>query len=307
MKYKDYYKTLGVERGASADEIKKAYRRLARKYHPDVSKEKDAEERFKELAEAYETLGNAEKRAAYDELGRYRPGQNFKPPPGWEQRFGGGFSVEDIDLSDLFSAFTSRSGAGPGGGKRPVPGQDYEVEARITLEQAYAGTELAVKVTVPEHRADGTVQRIPKTIKARIPKGATDGQRLRLPGKGGKGVNGGVDGNLYLTIRLQPHALFRVSGHDLHLDLPLAPWEAVLGTTLEVPTLSGAVRLKVPAGTRAGQQLRIADRGLPRPHGGTGDLLAIVQITVPTSIGDKERELYQALAEQSRFNPRAHF
>jgi curved DNA-binding protein len=148
---------------------------------------------------------------------------------------------------------------------------------------------------------------VPKTIKARIPKGATDGQRLRLLGKGGKGLNGGADGNLYLTISLQPHRLFRVSGHDLYIDLPLAPWEAVLGATLEVPTLSGAVRLKVPAGTRAGQQLRVADRGLPRPHGGAGDLLAIVQIVAPATVSDKEKELYKALAEHSRFNPRAHY
>jgi curved DNA-binding protein len=307
MKYKDYYKTLGVERGASADDIKKAYRRLARKYHPDVSKETDAEEKFKDLAEAYETLRDAEKRAAYDQLGSYRPGQNFKPPPGWEQRFGGGFSFEDIDLSDLLSAFSGRRGPSARGGKVPIAGQDYEINAQITLEQAYAGTELTLNVMVPEYNAEGFAQRVPKTIKARIPKGATDGQRLRLLGKGGKGLNGGADGNLYLTISLQPHRLFRVSGHDLYIDLPLAPWEAVLGATLEVPTLSGAVRLKVPAGTRAGQQLRVADRGLPRPHGGAGDLLAIVQIVAPATVSDKEKELYKALAEHSRFNPRAHY
>lgn len=308
MKYKDYYKILGVERGAPADDIKKAYRRLARKYHPDVSKEKDAEEKFKAVAEAYETLSDAEKRAAYDQLGSYQPGQHFKPPPGWEQRFGGGFAFDEIDLSDLFSSFTGRAGSNRRGSAVPVPGQDFEVTAQITLEQAYAGTELTLSARGPEFTAEGFVQpRAPKTIKARIPKGATDGQRLRLPGKGGKGLNGGGDGNLYVTISLLPHRLFRASGHDLSIDLPLAPWEAVLGTSLEVPTLSGAVRLKVPAGTRAGQQLRIADRGLPKPRGGAGDLLAIVQIAVPTAVGEKEKALYQALAEQSQFNPRGHF
>ncbi|QSA98626.1 DnaJ C-terminal domain-containing protein [Methylococcus sp. EFPC2] len=309
MKYKDYYKTMGVDRKASADEIKKAYRKLARKYHPDVSKEKDAEEKFKEVAEAYETLHDPEKRAAYDQLGSYQPGQDFRPPPDWEKRFGDAhFSFDDIDLSDLFAAFTGRRSGGTGGKvKIPMPGQDYEVNAYITLEDAYAGTELALDLTVPEYDERGYVHRRSKILKARIPKGATDGQRLRLSGKGGKGLNGGTDGNLYINISLRPHDWFRVSGHDLYIDLPLAPWEAVLGTTVRVPTLGGDVRLKVPPGTRAGQQLRIADRGLPKPHSGAGDLYAIIQIVVPTVVNEKEKEYFKALAEHTHFKPRAHF
>ena len=308
MKYKDYYKIMGVDRKASSEEIKKAYRKLARKYHPDVSKEKDAEEKFKEVAEAYETLRDPEKRAAYDQLGSYQPGQDFRPPPDWERQFGDfHFTFDNIDLSDLFAAFTGRQTRSTrGGGKMPISGQDYEVNAQITLEDAFAGTELALNLTVPEYDDHGFVHRVPKTIKARIPKGATDGQRLRLPGKGGKGLNGGPDGNLYINISLHPHEVYRVSGHDLYMDLPLAPWEAVLGTTVRVPTLRGAVRLKVPAGIRAGQQLRIANRGLPKPHAGAGDLFAIIQIVVPTVVGEKEKELFKTLGEHSHFNPRAH-
>jgi curved DNA-binding protein len=315
MKYKDYYKIMGVERGAGADEIKRAYRKLARKYHPDVSKEPDAEERFKEIGEAYETLKDPQKRAAYDRLGSHRPGEEFRPPPGWEAQFGGEpfhsgdgqFSFEDLDLSDLFSGIMGgRRGAGPGGNIR-VPGQDYEVTAHISLEEAYRGTEVDLDLQVPEHDEHGFPRRVRRSFKARIPKGATDGQRLRLAGKGGKGANGGRDGDLYLNVSLHPHRLFRVSGHDLFLDLPLAPWEAVLGTTLEVPTLGGSVKLKVPPGTRAGQQLRLAGRGLPKPQSGEGDLYAIVQIAVPSATGERERALYEELAGISTFNPRGHF
>jgi curved DNA-binding protein len=309
MKYKDYYKIMGVDRKATMEEIKKAYRKLARKFHPDVSKEKNAEEHFKDVSEAYETLHDPEKRAAYDQLGSFQPGQDFRPPPEWASRFGDrNFSFEGLDLSDLFSAFSGRRrGSGRGGAKMPMPGQDYEVNAHISLEDAYHGTELSLNLTVPETDGQGFIRRVPKTLKARIPKGATDGQRLRLSGKGGKGIDGGPDGNLYINITLHPHDLFRVSGHDLYIDLSLAPWEAVLGATVQVPTLGGAVSLKVPAGARAGQQLRIAGRGLPKPHAGTGDLFAIIQVAVPTVVSDRERELYKALAEASRFNPRAHF
>ncbi len=309
MKYKDYYAVMGVDRKASAEEIKNAYRKLARKYHPDVSKERDAEEKFKELGEAYETLRDPEKRAAYDQLGSHRPGQEFKPPPGWEQQFGGGqFSFDDIDLADLFAGMMGGTHrAGRRGGKVPVPGEDYEVTAHITLEEAYRGTEVDLELTVPEYDESGFAHRVRRAFKARIPKGATDGQRLRLPGKGGKGLNGGRDGDLYLNIALHPHRLFRASGHDLFLDLPLAPWEAVLGASVQVPTLGGSVRLKVPLGTHAGRQLRLAGRGLPKPHGGEGDLFAIVQIAVPTVASERERALFKELAEASTFNPRGHF
>jgi curved DNA-binding protein len=308
MKYKDYYAVMGLERDASPEQIKSAYRKLARKYHPDVSKEPNAEERFKEIGEAYETLKDTQKRAAYDRLGSHRPGEEFRPPPGWETQFGDGqFSFEDGDLADLFSGIMGGRRGGGAGGKIRMPGQDYEVTAHISLEEAYGGTEVTLELGVPDYDEQGFPRRVQRSFKARIPKGATDGQRLRLAGKGGKGLNGGRDGDLYLNIALHPHRLFRVSGHDLFLDLPLAPWEAVLGKVVEVPTLSGPVQLRVPAGTRAGQQLRLAGRGLPKPHSGEGDLFAIVQIAVPSAVGERERALYQELAGASTFNPRGHF
>ncbi|HXZ96441.1 MAG TPA: DnaJ C-terminal domain-containing protein [Burkholderiales bacterium] len=309
MKYKDYYSILGVARDASAEEIKKAYRKLAHKYHPDVSKEPNAEEKFKEVGEAYETLKDHEKRSAYDQLGRYQPGQDFQPPPDWAKQFGDmQFAFEDIDLADLLAGLTGggRHGAGRGG-RFPMPGQDYEVTVHISLEEAYRGIEVDLNLTVPEYDERGLLHRVPRAFKARIPRGATDGQRLRLPGKGGKGFNGGRDGDLYITIVLHPHPLFRVSGHDLYIDLPLAPWEAVLGASVEVPTLGGPIRLKVKPGTRAGQHLRLLGRGLPKPRTGEGDLFAIVQIAVPTVLSEHERALYKQLADSSTFNPRGHF
>jgi curved DNA-binding protein len=307
MKYKDYYEILGVKRDAGADEIKKAYRKLAQKYHPDVTKDPGGEEKFKEVGEAYETLKDPERRAAYDQLGTHRPGEDFRPPPGWDTRYAdSGFSFEDLDLGDLFAGLGARRDA-PGAGTIRMPGQDYEVAAHISLEDAYRGTEVELNLAVPEFDDQGRVRRVSRTFKVRIPQGATDGQRLRLAGKGGKGLNGGRDGDLYLNIALHPHPLYRVSGHDLYLDLPLAPWEAVLGGTVEVPTLGGAVQLKVPANTRAGQQLRLSKRGLPRPGGGEGDLYAIVQIVVSTAASERERELYRQLAAAAVFDPRGHF
>jgi curved DNA-binding protein len=309
MKFKDYYAIMGLDRKASPADIKKAYRRLARKFHPDVSKEPDGEARFKEVAEAYETLKDPGKREAYDQLGRHQPGEDFRPPPDWGKAQGGpDFSFEDLDLSDLLAALSGgRQRAGQRGGNAPMPGQDYEANAQISLEEAFCGTELALTLEVPEYDQNGISHRVRRTIKARIPTGATDGQRLRLPGKGGKGRNGGQDGNLYINIALHPHPLFRVSGHDLFLDLPLTPWEAALGATVQVPTLGGEVRLKVPPGTRAGQQLRVTGRGLPKPKTGAGDLFALVQIAVPSVLSEQERILFQSLAGASTFNPRSHF
>ncbi len=305
MKYKDNYEVLGVKRDASESDIKKAYRKLARNYHPDVSKETGAEERFKDIAEAYQTLKDPEKRAAYDQLGRQQPGQDFRPPPDWQQRYSDtGFSFDDIDLADLFAGLRGGRGHRARG---PIPGQDYEAVVHLTLEQAFHGTQVSVDLSLPEYDAQGVMHRVPQVFNARIPKGVTDGQRMRIPGKGGAGMNGGRPGDLYLTISLHPHPLFRVNGHDLFLDLPLAPWEAALGTSIELPTPAGQVRLKVPAGTRAGQQLRLPSRGLPKPHTGAGDLYAIVQIVVPSELTEKERALFEQLAENSQFNPRGHF
>jgi len=309
MKYKDYYAIMGLSRTAAPAEIKQAYRKLARKFHPDVTKEPDGEARFKEVAEAYETLKDADKRAAYDQLGSHQPGEDFRPPPDWGKTpDGADFSFDDLDLSELFAAFSGgRQRAGRDGGPAPLPGQDYEANAQLGLEEAYRGTELALDLDVPEYDAHGRPHRVRRTVKARIPKGATDGQRLRLPGLGGKGLHGGHDGNLYLNISLRPHALFRASGHDVFLDLPVAPWEAALGAVVQVPTLGGEVRLKVPPGTRAGQQLRVAGYGLPKPKAGAGDLFAIVQIVMPALLSEQERSLFQALADGSTFNPRSHF
>ena len=311
MKYQDYYAILGVKRDAGADEIKTAYRKLARKYHPDVSKEKDAEEKFKAMAEAYETLKDPEKRAAYDQLGSHAAGQDFRPPPDWEQHFAQGqSSFDDIDLADLFAGL----GGGGGGGFRrradpnaPIPGRDYEAAVRVTLEQAFGGTEVEMDLSVPEYDENGVAHRVPRMVTVRIPKGVTDGQKLRVPGKGGKGLRGGRTGDLYLDITVTPHRLFRADGRDLYVDLPLAPWEAVLGASIELPTPAGPVSLKVPAGTRAGQQLRLAGRGLARADGTAGNLYAIVQIAVPTVPDDAQRALFRQLAETSTFNPRAHF
>src|SRR6202167_1019096 len=308
MKYKDYYAILGLERGASDEQIKKAYRRLARKYHPDVSKEAGAEEKFKEDAEAYQTLKDADKRAAYDQLGVQRPGEEIRPPPDWQQQWqpsrDDAFSTEGLDLAELFERL--RGGRGRGGGARAsMPGQDYEIAVPITIADAYRGAEIDLDLNLPEYDAQGQVHRVPHAFKARIPKGAGDGQRLRVPGKGGKGFNGGRNGDLYLNISLRPHPLYRANGHDLYLDLPLSPWEAVLGTSVEVPTPGGPVRLKVPAGTQAGRQLRLPRRGLPTPKGAQGDLFAVVLIVVPSVAGEQEAALYRQLAEVSAVDPRA--
>jgi len=313
MKYKDYYKVLGVERTASADEIKKAYRKRAHKFHPDVSKEKDAKEKFQEIGEAYETLKNTEKRAAYDQLGSgFAPGQDFRPPPDWERQFRDGTTrgahgpehtaFDEADLADLFAGLSGRRA----GGRFPMPGQNFEVEAGITLEESASGTEVELKLEAVEHDAQGVPHRVPRTLRVRVPKGAVTGQRLRIAGKGGKGFDGGRDGDLYLNIRLAPHRLFRADGHDLYVDLPLAPWEAVLGASVKVPTLDGTVRLKVPASSKAGQHLRLSQRGLPKREG-AGDLYAVLQITVPPAPTAREKELFQTLAGESQFDPRSHF
>src|SRR6266702_4657689 len=286
MKYKDYYAILGVERNADVDTIKKAYRKLAHKYHPDVSKDPQGEAKFKDIAEAYATLKDPEKRAAYDQLGSYKPGEDFRPPPDWGRQFGGSrHSFEDIDLSDLFPEFFGRGHrAGGRRGPMPIPGEDYEVTAHISLEDAYRGATVDLELSVPEFDRSGLMRRVPRSFKARIPKGATDGQRLRLRGQGGKGANGGPDGDLYLNIALRPHPLFRATG--------------------QVPTLGGPVQLKVPPGTQAGQKLRLPNRGLPKPHEGAGDLYAIVQVVVPGAVSAKERSLFQQLAASAAFNPR---
>jgi curved DNA-binding protein len=309
MKYKDYYATLGVAKGASDEDIKKAYRKLARKYHPDVSKEANAKERFQEVAEAYETLKDKEKRAAYDNLGSFDPGQDFRPPPDWQERYsaGGAEDLGGIDLSDLFASLNRRGGAGFPGGDVPMPGEDYEVTVPLSLEAAASGTEVPLDLTMRTIGKDGRIERSPLSIKARIPPGVVDGQKLRLRGKGGAGFNGGRAGDLYLDISLRPHPLFRVSGRDFYLEVPLAPWEAALGAEIEIPTLGGRVALKIPAGSKSGQRLRLTGKGMPNPQGAAGDLYAVLGIAMPGNLSEPERKLFEELRAASSFNPRSHF
>jgi curved DNA-binding protein len=257
------------------------------------------------VSEAYETLRDKEKRAAYDSLGSgFRPGQDFRPPPDWFDRFGGerGEDLGGVDLSELFEslgAFGRATGFGRRGGRRggsmAFPGEDFEVPVRLTLEEAFRGAERTVQL-------EGG-----RSFTARIPPGATDGQRLRLRGKGGTGVNGGPPGDLYLQIHLAPHALFRVTGHDLDLEVPLAPWEAALGAQVEIPTMESRVTMKVPPGSKAGQRLRLAGKGLPKPGGGAGDLYAVLAVDVPGTLTEQEEKLFEELRSVSKFNPRTRF
>ncbi len=310
MKYRDYYAILGVEPTASAEDIRKAYRRLARRYHPDVSKEDDAEERFKEVSEAYQTLSDPEKREAYDQLGRHRPGEDFQPSPEWDTRFWQEGVEEDIDLAELlqrigFHRAARRQGAA-GQGAPSRRGQDYEIATSLSLEDAARGKDIALEFTVPEIGPDGRMRREAKTARIRVPKGVSDGERLRVPGKGGPGVGDGKPGDLYLDIRLECHPLFRVAGHDLYLELPIAPWEAVLGARVVLPSLEGPLTLTIPPGARGGQKLRLAGKGLPRRSEGAGDLYGVLQIVTPSVLSAKEQELFRELAATSTFDPRAH-
>lgn len=303
MKYKDYYAVLGVSRTAGAEEIKKAYRRQARKYHPDVSKEQDAEERFKAVNEAYEVLGDPQKRAAYDQLGQFHGGQDFRPPPDWDTRFGrGGFGQADfggMDFSDLFSQMFGKGvGAGPqrrnSGGFR---GRDVEARLEVTLEEAYSGGERNLNIAVPGQSA--------RVIKVRIPPGVSSGRRLRVRGKGEVSMHGEA-GDLLIDVEILPHPLFQLDGQDILLDLPILPWEAVLGATVTAPTLAGPVRLKVPPGAKGGQKLRLPGRGMPG-DGRNGDFYGVIRIVVPDTVSDAEREIYRQLAALNQFDPRPRF
>ncbi len=307
MEYKDYYQILGVERNADANAIKAAYRKMARKYHPDVSKEKDAEERFKDLQEAHEVLKDPEKRAAYDQLGaNWRPGQDFRPPPGWHPS---GAPHGGPDLGGFSDFFDSLFGAQGRGGFRSsgfqAHGEDSEAAISISLEDAAHGAQKNITLEIPALGPDGRMRRQPRNLQVRIPKGVTEGQRLRIAGQGGPGMGGGANGDLYLHIRFLPHPQFRVEGRDLYHDLHITPWEAALGASVEVPTLEGAVRMKIPAGSSSGKKLRLGGKGLPGPGGKVGgDLYAILQIVVPKTLSEKETALFTQLAEVSTFHPR---
>jgi curved DNA-binding protein len=296
VKYKDYYAALGVPRDADAEAIKKAYRKLARQHHPDVSRDAGAEARFKDVAEAYATLKDPDKRAAYDALGSRRGGEEFNPPPQWQHDFGGDAGFADLDLADLLDALARGRGGRGRAQTVPLRGHDYETSVRLSLEDAHRGTTVNLDV---QHE-DGT-----RTLAVTVPAGVTDGQRLRLRGKGGPGRHGGPAGDIYLHIQIAPHPVFRTDGHDLMFDLALAPWEAALGAEVQVPTLDGAVLLTVPHGSQSGRKLRLRGRGLANGHGGRGDLYALVRIDVPASLAPRERELFEELARESRFDPRA--
>ena len=308
MEFKDYYAALGVERSATQDEIKRAYRKLARKYHPDVSKEPDAEARFKEVAEAYEALQDPEKRAAYDDLGkRYERGQQFQPPPDWGSgyEFSGGDAGfgEDGDFSDFFSSLFGRHARASGAGDAAGPGQDHHAKVAITLEDAYQGARRTLSLRMPVVDADGHITLRDHRIEVTIPKGVREGQHLRLAGQGGPGSDGAPAGDLYLEIAFEPHPRFRVDGRDIYVDLPISPWEAALGAHPELVTPLGTVELNVPAGSATGHKLRLKGRGLPGNP--PGDLYAVLKIVQPPTDTPAARRAFEQLASEfSDFNPR---
>lgn len=292
MKYKDYYATLGIPRDADLAQIKKAYRQLAHSYHPDVSKAPDAEARFKEAAEAYATLKDSTRRAAYDELGQPKQGAEFAPPPQWREDFASSqASFDGMDLADLLAAL-GRGTRDAGAASRAAKGRDFESTVTVSLAEARHGSSVSL------HLADAAGDR---TLEVTIPPGVHQGQKLRLRGKGGKGQKGGVDGDIYLHIALALHPIFRPDGLDLYFDLALTPWEAALGADVEVPTLDGPVLLTVPPGTHSARKLRLRGRGLSAGH---SDLYALVHIDVATTLTEQERALYLELSRISSFNPR---
>ncbi|MFH1476260.1 MAG: J domain-containing protein [Verrucomicrobiota bacterium] len=323
VKFKDYYEVLGVPRTASADDIRKQYRKLARKYHPDVNKHADAETRFKEIGEANEVLGDPEKRKRYDQLGaNYRAGQDFAPPPGWENMqygFGarpessGGYTMEDQgDFSDFFEAlfggggFRTRpgqAGGGPFQNFRKRRGEDHEAMVTISLEEAFHGARKPIRLQVARMDEHGQVQRESKQYTVQIPPGTADGARIRLAGQGGQGAGTGLAGDLYLRVQIAPHPVFRLVGADLEVTVPASPWEAALGAKVPVPTMTGNAMLALPAGTQSGQRMRLRGKGLvsARRH---GDLIVIIQVAVPRHLNEREKTLFAELARVSSFNPR---
>ena len=315
MEFKDYYEVMDLARNASADDIKKAYRRLARKYHPDVSKDPQAEARFKELGEANEVLKDPEKRVAYDQLGaNWKAGQDFRPPPDWNagtEGRGRGFSARDeAEHSDFFESLFRRGfGGGPAAGETRAEfhahGEDRHAKIQISLEDAYQGATRSVSLRVPEIDAQGQVTAREHQIDFVIPKGVRAGQHIRLAGQGGPGMGQGKAGDLYLEIEFRPHAHYRVELRDVYLDLPVAPWEAALGAQVEVPTPSGVVELTIPAGSAAGRKLRLKGRGIPGKT--PGDFYFVLQIALPPADNDAARALYGDMAKQFQsFNPRAN-
>lgn len=311
MEYKDYYKVMGVARDASQDDIKRAYRRLARKFHPDVSKQADAEARFKELGEAYAVLRDPEKRAAYDQLGaNWKQGQDFRPPPDWNAGFefsGSGF--EDVDASaysDFFESLFGGSFRGAGGNSQRgfrARGEDHHARVLISLKDAYTGATRTITLNAPQVDNDGRVSTRQRSLNVKIPKGVKQGQRIRLAGQGAAGMGGGTAGDLYLEIEFEPQEHYRVEGHDVYLDLPVTPWEAALGARVKVPTPDGIVDLTIPENTRTGRLLRLKGRGIPAKS--PGDLYVVPRITLPPADTEAAQALYRKMQKEMPFNPRS--
>ncbi len=309
MEFKDYYKIMGVARDATQDEIKRAYRKLARKYHPDVSEEANAEARFKELGEAHEVLKDAEKRAAYDQLGaNWKGGQEFRPPPDWNAGFefsGGGFTGGDAaDYSDFFASLFGKDFRGGAGRASPhAKGEDHHAKVLIDLEDTFQGATRTITLRVPAVDAQGHVVTKDRILNVTIPKGIRAGQHIRLSGQGSPGSGEGKAGDLYLEVEFRPHPLYRVDGRDLYLDLPVTPWEAALGATVKVPTLGGIVELKIPEGSVSGRKMRLKARGIPGDP--PGDCYVILAIALPPADTEAARDVYRKMAQELNFNPRA--
>ncbi|WP_299584861.1 DnaJ C-terminal domain-containing protein [uncultured Microbulbifer sp.] len=312
MEYKDYYKILSLERNADQAEIKRAYRKLARKYHPDVSSEKDAEERFKEVNEAYEVLKDPEKRAAYDQLGGgFQSGQDFQPPPNWDQGFefhGGGYTEADSEaFSDFFESLFGRGGFSQNYGGRQrrqysAQGENTYARIAIDLEDSYRGGARQITLKHSVLGPDGRPQMQERTLNVKIPKGITEGQQIRLAGQGEPGIGGGKPGDLYLEISFNPHSLYRTEAKTVYLELPLAPWEIALGAKVQVPTPDGPVKLTIPANSDNGKRLRLKGRGIPAKQ--PGDMYVVLQTVTPPANTDAQRDAYRQLSEAFEFNAR---
>jgi curved DNA-binding protein len=311
MEFKDYYQILGLSRDANQDDIKRAYRKLARKYHPDVSKAPDAEERFKEVAEAHEVLKDPEKRAAYDQFGnRWQAGQEFRPPPDWDAGFefsGGGFT-DAGGFSDFFESLFGRAspfnrGRGAQGNRFRTAGEDHHAKILISLEEAFQGGTRTVNLQSPEVDGKGQVHVKPHTLNVKIPKGIMEGQRIRLAGQGAQGGGGGPRGDLYLEIGFQPHPLFQVEKRDVYVELPITPWEAALGRSVTVPTLGGKVELKIPPSAESGKKLRLRGRGLPGDP--PGDQYVVLRMVTPRADTPEAQALYEKMERELPMNPRA--
>jgi len=309
VEYKDYYKIMGLERNASQNDIKRAYRKLARKYHPDVSKEPDAEVRSKDVGEAYEALKDPQKRAAYDRLGsHWQSGQEFRPPPNWDTGFEfreGGFTDGGLGgFSDFFEELFGKWGPARYTHRTfDARGEDHHAKVAVDLEDAFQGATRSIQLQSPQLDTHGHVQLHNRTLKVKIPKGIKAGQQIRLAGQGSPGMGRGKAGDLYLEVHFNPHPIYHTEGRDLHMRLPVAPWEAALGATVEIPTPAGRVDLKIPAGSNSGSRLRLKGRGIPGNP--SGDIYITLSVVLPPADSEQAKAAYQEMAQKLAFNPRA--